>query len=111
MAAIFKNDSKTHAFIATAVHGAGDVIFYDGAPGVFVGLKTCAIGDTCSMSKTGAFTLPSDSGVTFAARADVRWDASEAKAVSAGGDYVIGKAKYAKTAGQLAVQIDLRAAN
>ena len=76
----------------------------DGRAGVIEGLSPIKSGEPYTLRTKGVFKVASASATTFADGAKIMWDDTAKLAVVAG-DYTIGRAYKAKTAGQTEVWV------
>lgn len=102
------NNGETLQKTAGAGYDCGDIIQIGGLAGVVEGLCGVANGDPLNARVKGQFDVASASATTFAEGATVEWDDTNKLAVAAAaGDFVLGKAAKAKTAGQTVVRVIL----
>lgn len=105
----FRNETDVLKFRAAAPIPPNTVMLFPGTaiPGETTNQNTADTGDKVGLQVRGRFEFPCATGVTFAVGAIVEWDEDPGTVVASGGDFTLGMALKAKTAGQITADIML----
>ena len=98
---------EIHVASAAAAQNAGDVVQVGGLAGVVEGLSNIEVGDPMNVRVKGVFEVASASATVFAEGATVNWDDTAKLAITAAGDWTLGKAAKAKANGETVVSVIL----
>ena len=102
--ATYRGPGDEISFVAASDLASGTVMQKGGLAGVVDGLSVKS-GDEATLRTKGRYEVASASATVFTEGQDVNWDDTAKLAITAAGDFSLGKAAKAKASGELVVTV------